>query len=60
MKIHENITVFFEEALADLKCQRDTRTYIIGIFRKYRSAETDLSKYSVSTLFAQARKKKLN
>ena len=52
---HKNISNFFEEMLADLECQRDTKAYIISIYGKYKSAEFDLSKDSVTILFAQAR-----
>lgn len=54
---HKNISSFFEELLNDLKCQRDTKAYIISIYGKYKSAEFDLSKDSVTLLFAQARDK---
>lgn len=52
---HKNITNFFEELLNDLECQRDTKAYIISIYGKYKSAQFDLSKDSVTILFAQAR-----
>jgi len=52
---YRNVTKFFEELLKDLECQRDTKSYIIGIYGKFKSAEFDLSKDSVTTLFAQAR-----
>jgi hypothetical protein len=55
--LHRNVTNFFEDLLNDLKCQRDTRAYIIGIYGKYKSAENDLSKYSITELFSQARAK---
>jgi hypothetical protein len=55
--LHRNITNFFEEALADIKCQGDTRAYIVSIYGKYKSAEFDLSKDSITLLFAQARHK---
>ena len=54
---HKNITSFFEELLIDLQCQRDTKAYIISIYGKYKSAEFDLSKDSVTLMFAQARSK---
>lgn len=54
---HKNISSFFEELLNDLKCQRDTKAYIISIYGKYKGAEFDLSKDSVTLLFAQARDK---
>jgi hypothetical protein len=50
-----DVTKFFEEQLSDLKCQRDTKAYIVSIFSKYRSANYDYSKYSITSLFAQAR-----
>lgn len=53
--IYNNMTSFFEEKLADLTCQQDTRAYIISLFSKYRLATYDYSKYSVGALFAQAR-----
>lgn len=52
---HKTVTNFFEEILSDLKCQQDTKSYIISIYGKYKSAEDDLSKDSVTLLFAQAR-----
>jgi hypothetical protein len=53
--IHDDISKFFEEKLSDLNCQRDTKAYIVSIFHKYRSSDCDYSKYSVTSLFAQAR-----
>jgi hypothetical protein len=53
--LHRNVTNFFEELLKDIKCQPDTRAYVIGIYGKYKSAIDDLSKDSVTLLFAQAR-----
>lgn len=55
--LHRNITNFFEELLIDLECQRDTKAYIISIYGKYKSADFDLSKDSITLLFAQARHK---
>lgn len=54
---YQNITNFFEEILNDLECHRDTRAYIISIYGKYKNADFDLSKDSVTLLFAQARLK---
>lgn len=53
--VNLNITNFFDELLSDLECHRDTRAYIISIYARYKSAEFDLSKDSVTILFAQAR-----
>lgn len=53
--LHSDITHFFEDKLSDLNCQEDTKAYIIGIFGKYRTSNHDYSKYSVGSMFAQAR-----
>lgn len=53
--INKNITIFFEEMLNDLECHPTTRAYIASIYGKYKSSEFDLSKDSVTLLFAQAR-----
>ena len=55
--LHKNITKFFEELLMDIECQYDTKAYIISIYGKYKSAEFDLSKDSITLRFAQARNK---
>jgi hypothetical protein len=52
---HRNITKFFEEVLDDLQCQQDTKAYIVSIYGKYKSAQFDLSKDSVTLQLAQAR-----
>lgn len=57
MRIISNINDFFEEKLNDLNCQEDTRAYIISIYAKYKNSDFDLSKDSITLLFAQARKK---
>lgn len=55
--LHGNVAKFFEEMLNDLECQQDTKAYIIGIFGKYKTAQFDLSKDSVTLLFSQAQTK---
>jgi hypothetical protein len=55
--IQKNINSFFEELLADVECQPTTRIYITSIYGKYKTAEFDLSKDSVTLLFAQGRTK---
>lgn len=56
MFIFENdLGKFFEEEFADLKCQPDTKAYIISIFNKYQSANFDFSDQNITLLFAQAR-----
>ena len=54
---HKNVTDFFEELLKDLSCQPDTKAYIIGIFGKYKKADFDLSKDSLTLLLCQAQTK---
>jgi hypothetical protein len=54
---HKNVTDFFEELLKDLNCQPDTRAYIVGIFGKYKKADFDLSKDSLTLLLCQAQTK---
>lgn len=57
MELHRNITSFFEDLLRDIECRQDTRAYIISIYGKYKSAEFDLSKDSITLMYAQARNK---
>ena len=52
---HRNITNFFDELLTDVKCQNDTRAYIVSIYGKFKTAQFDLSKDSITLLFAQGR-----
>jgi hypothetical protein len=54
---YQNINDFFSEVLKDLKCQEDTRAYIVSIYGKYRHTNFDLSKDSITLLFSQARLK---
>lgn len=54
---YKNINSFFDELLIDLNCQQDTRAYIVSIYEKYKTANFDLSKDSVTLLYAQARHK---
>ncbi len=54
---NKSVLDLFEPLLSDLNCQRDTKSYIIGIFGKYKNSEFDLSQHSVTLLFAQAREK---
>jgi hypothetical protein len=55
--VHRNISGFFDELLADLNCRNDTKAYIVSIFGKYKTAELDFSKDSLTLLFCQAREK---
>ncbi len=53
----DTFTSLFEDVLKDLKCQPDTKAYIISIYVKYKTSDFDLSKDSVALMFAQARNK---
>ncbi len=53
----KTITSFFDEALQPLSCEHATKAYIVSIYAKYKSAEHDLSKNSLTLLFAQAKEK---
>lgn len=55
--LYKNITKFFEDLLIDIECRCDTKAYIISIYGKYKSAEFDFSKDSITLRFAQARRK---
>jgi hypothetical protein len=52
-----NVSDLFEEILSDLKCQENTKAYIISIYGKFKSANFDLSKESITLLFSQAKSK---
>jgi hypothetical protein len=53
--VNNTLSDMFEELLSDLTCQKDTQAYIVSIYNKYISARHDLSKDSITLLFAQAR-----
>jgi hypothetical protein len=55
--LHKNVSNFFNELLVDLKCQDDTKAYIVSIYGKYKTAEFDFSQDSLTLLFSQARNK---
>ncbi len=50
-----NINLFFDDLLKDIKCQTDTKSYIVGVYSKYKTTQFDLSNDSITMLFAQAR-----
>jgi len=55
--LHKTVGNFFDELLYDIDCQKDTRAYIISIYEKYKTADCDLSNYSVGEMFCQARQR---
>jgi len=56
--LYKNISSFFDELLSDLNCQEDTKSYIISIYGRYKTADFDLSQDSLTLLFSQARNKR--
>lgn len=52
---HRDITNFFDELLLGIECHNDTRAYIVSIYGKFKTTQFDLSKDSVTLLFAQGR-----
>lgn len=55
MEFQGNVVDFFGKRLEGLDCQKNTQAYIVGIFGRYRTAEFDLSKESLTLKFAEAR-----
>lgn len=46
---------FFTNQLENLRCDRDTKAYIISVLKKFKNASEDCSKESITTLYAQAK-----
>lgn len=55
MRVFNNLTAFFEEALTDLNCRPDTKSYLIHLYSDFRSTHNDLSNDNLTILFAQAK-----
>lgn len=55
MLVFNNLTAFFEEALTDLNCRYDTRSYLIRLYSDFRSTQNDLSNHNLTLLFSQAK-----
>lgn len=51
------ITNFFEEKVSNLQCTPDTRSYLVGIFSKYKTSEFDCSQHSITILYSEAKLK---
>lgn len=54
---YKSINNFFNEIFAELRCNHETKAYIVSIFSKYKTSDFDLSKDSVTLTFVQARDK---
>lgn len=53
----KTIEKYFDEVLESLPCEHATKAYIVSIYTKYRGVEHDLSKDSLTLLYAQAKEK---
>jgi len=53
--IASKISQFFEESLDGLKCQSDTKAYLIGLYSSYQLAQNDLSKESITLYYSKAK-----
>lgn len=49
-----NLGSFFTDVLQKLRCEEDTRAYIISVFSKYRNSTFDLSQESITLAYARA------
>jgi len=58
MKQYFSVEKYFEELFYDLKCEDATKAYIVSLFAKYKKSSEDLSKDSITLLFAQGREKR--
>lgn len=54
MLIKENLIDVFSREVEKIKCEDLTRAYIVSILGKYKTSETDFSKYSLTTLYQKA------
>jgi hypothetical protein len=50
-----NLNEFFYTELEKLKCDRDTRAYVASVLTKFKTSSADLSKESITLLYAQAK-----
>lgn len=50
-----NLNKYFSTQLEKLKCDDDTRAYIISVLDKFKTASTNYSKDSITLLYADAK-----
>ncbi len=55
INIYDNLYSYFDDIFSQLKCHRDTRAYVIGVYEKYKYNKNDLSKESIGLLFLEAK-----
>lgn len=54
---YKNLNDFFSEVLTDLSCERETQSYIVSVFCKYKSSSFDLSNQSLTILYSIGKSK---
>ena len=52
---HNSINYYFSEKLSGLVCDEITKSYIVSIFSKYKTAHYDLSKDSITLQYSLAK-----
>lgn len=55
MKVYTSLNKYFEEKLQDLDCPDLTKSYIVSIFVRYKSANEDLSTKSLTLEYVDAK-----
>lgn len=55
MRTISSLADYFEEEMKQLRCGEETRAYIVGVLSKYRFANDDLSKKSITIEFGLAK-----
>ena len=55
METYSNINKFFEQKLTTLNCNDITKSYIISILTKYKTALNDLSNQSLTLIYTSAK-----
>lgn len=55
-KYYSSISQFFQEIFSPLRCEEEsTKAYIISIYSKFINSNQDLSNYSITILYSQAK-----
>lgn len=53
--LYQNLNSFFSIKLENLKCDDDTKAYIVSVLSKYKNSLGDYSKDSLTLLYAEAK-----
>lgn len=55
MNVYTNLNLFLSSQLNELKCDENTKAYIVSILYKFRTTSDDCSNDSLTLLYAQAK-----